>query len=165
MLRFTTWLARSGTIAANSLQPYFSAINKFFRDHLKGLVALGSLLMDARRGLATQQQPITDPDISVPILVPIVQQMLLFAHRHYRALTWQPNNLVQIKTSARFSQSALTTAIFAARKPAYVATWTTLRSTERAVSYYYLYEKQRETNVGPRPTNRPYNSLLMQYHY
>jgi hypothetical protein len=33
-LRFTTWLARAGTVAANSLQPYFSAIIKFFRDHL-----------------------------------------------------------------------------------------------------------------------------------
>jgi site-specific recombinase XerC len=87
MLRFTTWLARSGTIAANSLQPYFSAINKFFRDHLKEPVALGPLLTDARRGLAMQQQPITDPDIRVPIHVPIVQKMLLFAHRHYRALT------------------------------------------------------------------------------
>jgi hypothetical protein len=88
MLRFTTWLARAGTVAANSLQPYFSAINKFFRDHLKEPVALGLLLTDARRGLVMQQQPITDPDIRVPILAPIVQRMLLFAHRHYRALTW-----------------------------------------------------------------------------
>jgi hypothetical protein len=98
MLRFTTWLARAGTIAANSLQPYFSAINKFFRDQLKEPVALGPLLTDARRGLAMQQPPITDPDIRVPISAPIVQHMLLFAHRHYRALTWQPDNLVQIKT-------------------------------------------------------------------
>jgi hypothetical protein len=73
MIRFTPWLARAGTIAANSLQPYFSAINKFFRDHLKELVALGQLLTDARRGLAMQQQPITDPDICVPIPAPIVQ--------------------------------------------------------------------------------------------
>jgi hypothetical protein len=49
-------------------------------------------------GLAMQQQPITDPDMRVPIPAPIVQHMLLFAHRHYRALTWQPDNLVQIKT-------------------------------------------------------------------
>jgi site-specific recombinase XerD len=35
MLRFTAWLARAGTVAASSLQPYFSAINKFFLDHLK----------------------------------------------------------------------------------------------------------------------------------
>jgi hypothetical protein len=48
MLRFTAWLARAGTIAANSLQPYFSVINKFFRDHLKEPVALGPLLTDAR---------------------------------------------------------------------------------------------------------------------
>jgi hypothetical protein len=30
MLRFTTWLARGGTIVANSLQPYFSAIKNIF---------------------------------------------------------------------------------------------------------------------------------------
>jgi site-specific recombinase XerD len=35
MLRFTTWLARAGTIAVSSLQPYFSTINKSFRDHLR----------------------------------------------------------------------------------------------------------------------------------
>jgi hypothetical protein len=98
MLRFTAWLARSGTIAANSLKPYFSAINKFFRDHPKEPVALGPLIADARRGLAIQQQPITAPDIRVPLPAPIVQHMLLFAHRHYRALTWQPDNLVHIKT-------------------------------------------------------------------
>jgi hypothetical protein len=99
MLRFTTRLARAGTIAANSLQPaYFSAINKFFSDHLKDQVALGPLVTDVRRGLAMQQQPITDPDIRVPIPALIVQYMLLFAHRHYRALTWQPDNLVHIKT-------------------------------------------------------------------
>jgi hypothetical protein len=54
MLRVTTLLARAGTIAANGLQPYFSATNKFFRHHLKEPVALGPLLTDARRGLAMQ---------------------------------------------------------------------------------------------------------------
>jgi hypothetical protein len=57
MLRFTTWLARAGTVAANSLKPYFSAIKKFFRDHLKEPAALGPLLTDAHRGLAMKQQP------------------------------------------------------------------------------------------------------------
>jgi hypothetical protein len=33
ILRFTTWLARAGTVAANNLQPFFLAINTFFRDH------------------------------------------------------------------------------------------------------------------------------------
>jgi hypothetical protein len=99
MLRFTSWLARAGTVVANSLQPYFSAINKLFRDnHLKEPVAMGPLLTDARRGLPMQQHPITDPDIRVPIPTRIVQCILLFAHRHYRALTWHPDNLVHIKT-------------------------------------------------------------------
>jgi hypothetical protein len=40
MLRFPAWLARAGTVAANILQPYFSAFNKFFRDHLKEPMAL-----------------------------------------------------------------------------------------------------------------------------
>jgi hypothetical protein len=75
MLCFTAWLARAGTVAANSLQPYFSAINKLFRNHHKELVAMGPLLPDGRRGLA-MQQPITDPDILVPILAPIVQLKL-----------------------------------------------------------------------------------------
>jgi hypothetical protein len=98
MLRFTALLARAGTVAANNLQPYFSVINRFVRDHLRELVALEPLLTDARRGLAMQQYPITDPDIRVPIVAPIVQRVLLFAHRHYRALTWQPDNLIHIKT-------------------------------------------------------------------
>jgi hypothetical protein len=98
MLRFTTWLARDGTVASNNLQPYFSSINKFFHDHLKEPVALRPLLTDPRRGLAMQHQPITDPHIRVPIPTPIVQEMLHFAHRHYRALNWQPDALVHIKT-------------------------------------------------------------------
>jgi hypothetical protein len=96
MLRFTSWLAWAGTIAASNLQPYFSAINKIFRDHFKEPVALGPLLTDARQGFAMQQQSITDLDIRVPIPAPIVRHMLLFAHRHYRPLTWQPDNLVHI---------------------------------------------------------------------
>jgi hypothetical protein len=98
MLRFTTWLARAGTVGVCILQSYFSPINKLFHDHLKQLVALGPLLTGARRGLAMQQQPITNPNICVPILAPIVQQMLRFAHRHYLPLTWQPDTLVHIKT-------------------------------------------------------------------
>jgi hypothetical protein len=86
MLRFTTWLARAGIVAATSLLPRCSTIDKFFRDHLKEPVGPGPLLTDARRGLAMQQQHITDPDIRVPIPTPVAQQMLQFAHLHFRAL-------------------------------------------------------------------------------
>jgi hypothetical protein len=33
MVRYTAWLALLGTVAASSLQTYFSAVNKIFRDH------------------------------------------------------------------------------------------------------------------------------------
>jgi hypothetical protein len=62
-----------------------------------------------------QQHQVADPDIRVPIPAPIVKQMLQFAHRHDRALTGQPNNLVHIKTFRAVSQSVLTIAIIAAR--------------------------------------------------
>jgi hypothetical protein len=90
---------------------------------------MGPLLTDARRGLAMHQQPITDPEIRVPILAPIVQEMLLFAHRHYRARTWEPDNLVHIKTFRVIFAVCTNYNNFAARKPAYVATWTTSWST------------------------------------
>jgi hypothetical protein len=62
MLRFTPWLARAGTVAANSLQSYFSAINKFFRDHhLKEQVAMGPLLTDARRDSPCKTIPSPTP--------------------------------------------------------------------------------------------------------
>jgi hypothetical protein len=51
MVRYTAWLGLQGTIAAASLQPYYSAINKFFSDHQQLLVAVCELIADARRGL------------------------------------------------------------------------------------------------------------------
>jgi hypothetical protein len=34
MVRYTAWLGLLGTFAAISMQPYVSAVNKYFRDHL-----------------------------------------------------------------------------------------------------------------------------------
>jgi hypothetical protein len=78
-----------------SLQPYFYAINTFFRDHInKEPLALGPPPTDARRGHTMQQQPIADPHVRIPILLPIVQHMLQHAHRQYNALIWHLDNLV-----------------------------------------------------------------------
>jgi site-specific recombinase XerD len=33
MVRYTAMLGLLGTVAASSLQPYYSAVSKFFRDH------------------------------------------------------------------------------------------------------------------------------------
>ena len=44
VVRYTAWLGLQGTVAAASLQLYYSAINKFFRDHQQQPIAVGELL-------------------------------------------------------------------------------------------------------------------------
>jgi hypothetical protein len=51
MVRYTAWLGLLGTMAASSLQPYYSTVNKFFRDHHRLPIAVEELLADARHGL------------------------------------------------------------------------------------------------------------------
>jgi hypothetical protein len=42
MVRYTAWLGLLGTVAASSLKPYYSAVNKFFRDHQRPPIAVGN---------------------------------------------------------------------------------------------------------------------------
>jgi hypothetical protein len=44
MAKFVTWLDNLGTINASSLQPYLSAVNNFYKDHVREPVALGNLV-------------------------------------------------------------------------------------------------------------------------
>eukprot|EP00873_Tetraselmis_striata_P039503 jgi/Tetstr1/459767/TSEL_005120.t1 len=72
IIRYTAWLGLQGTVAAESLQKYFSAMNKYFRDHQRPPVALlGELLADACRGLKQQQQRIEEEDIRVALPAPV----------------------------------------------------------------------------------------------
>ncbi len=50
--RYLAWLGQRGTIAADSLQPYLSAINRYLQDHARAPVALGPLVAGVRKGLA-----------------------------------------------------------------------------------------------------------------
>ena len=50
--RYLAWMADQGTVAADSLQPYLSAINKFLMDHGKPPVALGPLIDGVQKCLA-----------------------------------------------------------------------------------------------------------------
>jgi hypothetical protein len=65
-----------GTVAASSMQFYFSAINKYFRDHQLPSVAVGDLLADARRGLEMRQQRLVPSDTRLPVLAPVAWDML-----------------------------------------------------------------------------------------
>jgi hypothetical protein len=70
VVRYTTWLGLQGTVAAASLHQYYSAINKFFRDHQQQPIALAKLLADARRGLEMQQERLHAADSRLPLPPP-----------------------------------------------------------------------------------------------
>ena len=42
--RYVAWLGKRGTVAAASMQPYLSSINKYLQDHALPPVALGPLV-------------------------------------------------------------------------------------------------------------------------
>ena len=67
VVRYLAWLGQEGTVAAASLQPYLSAINRFLGDHGQEPVALGPLVARARQGLKLQQRDSTPAPVRVPL--------------------------------------------------------------------------------------------------
>jgi hypothetical protein len=91
MIRYTAWLAMRGTVAASSLQSYFSAFNKFFRDHQRQPIAVGELFADARRGLEMLQHRLVPADARLPLPAPVALDILLAANTLRDGLTWSPD--------------------------------------------------------------------------
>jgi hypothetical protein len=81
MIRYTAWLGLLGTVAASSLQPYFSAFNKHFRDHQLPPTAMGDLLADARCGLEMQQRRLVPSDTILSLLAPVALDILMAANK------------------------------------------------------------------------------------
>ncbi len=54
--RYVAWLGQRGTIAAGSLQPYLSAVNRLLHDHAQPPVALGPLVARFHKGLENCQE-------------------------------------------------------------------------------------------------------------
>ena len=50
--RYIAWLGQRGVVAAKSMQPYLSAINRLLLDHALHTVALDLLVTGARKGLS-----------------------------------------------------------------------------------------------------------------
>jgi hypothetical protein len=94
MVRYTAWLALLGT---GSLQPYFSAVNKFFRDHQRQPIAVGKLLADAGRGLEMLQHRLIPATSRLPLPAPVALDILLAADTLRRTLPWTPSALPQLQ--------------------------------------------------------------------
>jgi hypothetical protein len=97
MVRYTAWLALLGTVAAGSLQPYFSAVIKFFRDHQRQPIAVGELLDDARRGLEMLQHRLIPATSRLPLPAPVALDILLAADTLRRTLPWTPAALPHLQ--------------------------------------------------------------------
>ena len=84
VVRYLAWLGQEGTVAAASLQPYLSAINRFLGDHGKEPVALGPLVARARQGLKLQQLDSAPAPVRVPLPAETVTAILehLWGQRH-----------------------------------------------------------------------------------
>ena len=92
VVRYTAWLGLQGTVAAASLQQYYSAINKFFRDHQQQPIAVGELLADARRGLEMHQQRLQAADSRLPLPAPLALSLLTAAATLSTHLQWTPTS-------------------------------------------------------------------------
>ena len=61
IVRYIAYLGSLNTIAADSMQPYLSAINRYLQDHQRQPVAMGPMVVDAQAGLAGLQVPLVEP--------------------------------------------------------------------------------------------------------
>jgi hypothetical protein len=96
-VRYTAWLALHGRVAAGSLQPYFYAVNKLFRDHRRQPIAVGELMADARRGLEMLQKRLVPSASQLPLPAFVALDILLAAATLRNTLTWAPTTLPQLK--------------------------------------------------------------------
>ena len=77
--RFVVWMGQRGTVAAASLQPYLSAINKFLQEHALPPVAVGPLVARVRKGLENCQEDMAPLPQRLPLPAPVALQILELA--------------------------------------------------------------------------------------
>lgn len=86
--RYLAWLGLRGTVAAASLQPYLSAINRLLKDHGKPPVALGPLVADVRAGLGNSQVPLSPAPARIPLPAPVALDILVEAESVLSTTSW-----------------------------------------------------------------------------
>ena len=86
--RYVAWLGRQGTVAAGSLHPYISAINRFLQDHGRPPVALGPLVADVRAGIKNSQVALQPPPARIPLPALVAADMLAYVEDLVPKLTW-----------------------------------------------------------------------------
>ncbi len=75
-------------MAADSLQPYLSAVNNFLLDHAKPPVALGLMVSGVRNGLANCQTNLAPTAERLPLPAPVALAILEKAELLLRGVQW-----------------------------------------------------------------------------
>lgn len=86
--RYVAWLGLRGTVAADSLQPYLSAVNRFLKDHAAAPAALGPLVSAVRQGLGNSQIDSEPSDTRVPLPAPVALAILEQGERLVDLVDW-----------------------------------------------------------------------------
>jgi hypothetical protein len=103
------------------MQPYFSAVNKHFRDHRLQPIAVGDMLADARRGLEMRQHRLVPTDTRLPLPVPVAVDILLAADKVRETLTWSASTRPLLERFRACLAVCVNYTFFAARKHASAA--------------------------------------------
>jgi len=88
IIRYLAWIGDQGTVAANNLQPYLSAINKFLLNHGKPLVALGLMVSGVRKGIASYQKDLDPTPECLPLPAPVALAILEKAEEFLKGVQW-----------------------------------------------------------------------------
>jgi hypothetical protein len=81
-------MADQGTVAANNLQPYLFAINKFLLDHGKPPVALGPIIDGARKGVVNCQRDLAPTPERLPLPAPVALAILEKVEALLKVVQW-----------------------------------------------------------------------------
>jgi hypothetical protein len=86
--RYLAWMGDKGTVAAESIHPYLSAINKFLLDHGKPSVALGPMVTEVRKNLANCRRDLILTPERLLIPAPVALAILEKAEELFKGVQW-----------------------------------------------------------------------------
>eukprot|EP00873_Tetraselmis_striata_P000849 jgi/Tetstr1/421113/TSEL_012157.t2 len=158
IVRYTAWLGLQGTVGAESLQQYYSSINKYFRDHQRQPVALGEMVADARRGLAIQQERLAAEDVRVALPAPVAADILNTAIGFRQTLAWEPANIAGIR-AFRAALATITAYVFLCRAESGISCETGDLVVDRPSGSILLYVRKQKGDQRTRVSAKPLITL------
>jgi hypothetical protein len=139
--RYVAWLRQRGNVAAKSLQPYLSAINRLPMDHALPPIALGPLGMGVRKGLSNCQEDSQPRPQRLPLPAPVALAILELAERLLPIVIWEADDPNLLLMRAAVASIAPPTCSSIVENAVRVPSSTTSSSTTPTSPSYYDMKK------------------------